>query len=81
MKKSMRCDCGVAQGSRREALMWLAALGVGTEPARAWCSSSSRTRTGSRPPVDMTWVQAVGRSGFGRPNDGHQEHENERRKL
>jgi hypothetical protein len=31
MKKSMRCECDATTGSRREALMWLAALGVGAD--------------------------------------------------
>jgi hypothetical protein len=35
MKKSMRCLCDAVPGPRREALLWLAALGVGTETAQA----------------------------------------------
>jgi hypothetical protein len=35
MKKSMRCPCDAAPGNRREALLFLAALGVGTEAAQA----------------------------------------------
>lgn len=35
MKKSMQCHCDAAPGKRREALLFLAALGVGTEAAQA----------------------------------------------
>jgi beta-alanine degradation protein BauB len=35
MKTTMRCDCKPAPGSRREALMLLAALGIGTDAAQA----------------------------------------------
>lgn len=35
MKKSMQCLCDAAPGQRRDALLWLAALGVGTEAAQA----------------------------------------------
>ena len=35
MKKSMQCHCDATPGKRREALLFLAALGVGTEAAQA----------------------------------------------
>lgn len=44
MKKSMRCDCGTPS-SRREALMLLAALGVGTETALAQDAAKTEPRS------------------------------------
>ena len=35
MKTTMRCDCGAAPGSRREALLLLAALGLSSPAARS----------------------------------------------
>jgi quercetin dioxygenase-like cupin family protein len=35
MKKTMRCDCGEARVGRREALLWLAAVGIGADAAQA----------------------------------------------
>jgi len=45
MKKSMRCDCAAAPASRREALMWLAALGVGAEAALAQDAAKTEPRS------------------------------------
>ena len=42
MKKSMRCDCATLAGSRREALKWLAALGVGSEATQAQAQDAAK---------------------------------------
>jgi quercetin dioxygenase-like cupin family protein len=45
MKKSMRCDCRAAPGSRREVLMLLAALGIGTQTAVAQDAARTEPRS------------------------------------
>ena len=45
MKKTQRCDCSVAPASRRDALMLLAALGLGSSAARAQDATKTEPRS------------------------------------
>lgn len=45
MKKTLQCDCGDAPASRRDALMLLAALGLGSSAARAQDATKTEPRS------------------------------------
>lgn len=45
MKTTMRCDCCAEPGSRRELLMWLAALGAGSPAALAQDAAKMEPRS------------------------------------
>jgi quercetin dioxygenase-like cupin family protein len=45
MKKTLRCDCGAAPASRRDALLLLAALSIGSSAARAQDATRTEPRS------------------------------------
>lgn len=78
MKKSVQSECSAGPGSRREALMWLAALGLGTGSESALAQDAAKTEPRSYTVLfeneKVRVLQYVARPGHGVCGTGKHSH-------